>query len=106
MTFYHHVEEMHDVPYRFHKTFTAEYTDFDGATTVREYGLFVRDIEKGVKTDVNPMGEILWDKGLYHGDRPGSGAGLRTILAAEMYEAVSGVIRAGDALGLLYSIEP
>ena len=105
MTFYHHVEEMHDVPYRFHKTFTGQYTDFEGNTTDREYGLFVRDIEKGVKTDVNPMGEILWEKGLYQGDRPGSGSGFRTIFAAEMYEAVGGVIQSGNALGLLYSIE-
>jgi aminoglycoside 3-N-acetyltransferase len=105
MTFYHHVEEMNDVPYRFHKTFTGQYTDFDGTTTEREYGLFVRNLEKGVQTDVNAMGELLWDKGLYRGDRPGTDAGLRTISAREMYEAVSNVITSGDALGLLYSIE-
>ena len=32
MTFYHHVEEMHNAPYRFHKRFTAPYTGFDGVT--------------------------------------------------------------------------
>ncbi len=37
MTFYHHVEEMHDVPYRHHKTFTADYIDWDGKTTRRTF---------------------------------------------------------------------
>lgn len=105
MTFYHHIEEMHGVPYRFHKKFTGQYTDANGVTSERTYGLFVRDLDKGVTTDVNPMGEILWEKGLYHGDRPKRGIGLRTISANAMYDAVSEVIKAGRALGLLYSIK-
>ncbi len=104
-TFYHHIEEMHEVDYRFHKRFTAPYTDIYGVTSERTYGLFVRDIERGVTTDVDPMGEILWQKGLYHGQRPKEGIGLRTIKANEMFEAVSEVIRAGKAEGLLYSIK-
>ncbi len=103
-TFYHHIEEMHAVDYRFHKRFTAPYTDIHGETGERTYGLFVRDIERGVTTDVDPMGELLWQKGLYHGQRPKEGIGLRTIKADEMFAAVSEVIRAGRAEGLLYSI--
>ncbi len=105
MTFYHHIEEMHEVPYRFHKKFTAPYTNVNGATNERTYGLFVRNLEMGVLTDVNPMGEILWQKGLYHGDRPKQGPGLRTIYANEMFSAVSEVIKSGRAQGLLYSIK-
>jgi aminoglycoside 3-N-acetyltransferase len=105
MTFYHYIEEMHDVPYRFHKKFTGFYTDANGVTSERTYGLFVRNLDKGVITDVNPMGEILWENGLYRGDRPKQGIGLRTISAQAMYDAVSEVIKAGRALGLLYSIK-
>lgn len=104
MTFYHYVEERHNVDYRFHKTFTGPYTDAEGVTRDRTYGLFVRDLERGVVTDVNPMGERLWKLGLYHGDRPLQGAGLRTISARALYDAVSDVIENGLALGLLYSI--
>jgi aminoglycoside 3-N-acetyltransferase len=104
MTFYHHIEEMHGVPYRFHKKFTGQYTDANGVTSERTYGLFVRDLVRGVTTDVNPMGEILWEKGLYHGDRPKQGIGLRVISSNAMYDAVSEVIEDGRALGLLYSI--
>jgi aminoglycoside 3-N-acetyltransferase len=105
MTFYHHIEEIHAVPYRFHKEFTGEYTNAQGETSTRTYGLFVRDLEKGVLTDVNPMGEILWEQGLYNGFRQYEGVGCRTINAREMYAAVSEVIESGRAKGLLYSIE-
>lgn len=105
MTFYHHIEELHDVDYRYHKEFTADYTGWDGNTEKRTYSLFVRDIEKGVQTDVNPMGEILWDQGLYSGDRPWEGTGLRVIAAREMFDEVSRVIQAGEAEKYLFSIE-
>ncbi len=104
MTFYHHIEEMYEVPYRFHKKFSGDYTDWEGETSSRTYGLFVRDLEQGVLTDVNPMGELLWEMGLYHGERQFEGIGCRTIKANEMYAAVSEVIEDGRAKGLLYSI--
>ena len=105
MTFYHHVEEMKDVPYRFHKRFSGDYTDLSGVTARREYGLFVRDLEKGVKTDVDPMGELLWEQSLYTGDRPGEGSGLRVIDADRLFAAVERVIDDGRAEGLLFSVE-
>lgn len=105
MTFYHHVEEMYDAPYRYHKTFRGLYTDWSGNTEEREYGLFVRNIEQGVQTHVDPMGEILWSDGCYRGDRPGEGSGLRVIEASAMYDAVAHVISSGQAEGLLYRIE-
>ncbi len=104
MTFYHHVEEMHNVPYRYHKTFTGCYTDWDGQTSLKTYGLFVRDIEQGVETYVHPMGEILWAEGFYRGDRPWVGSGLRTISARQLYDRVSEVIRSGQAEGILYRV--
>jgi aminoglycoside 3-N-acetyltransferase len=105
MTFYHHIEELHEVDYRFHKKFTGEYTDWEGNISTRTYSLFVRDIEKGVLTDVNPMGELLWERGLYRGFRQGKGPGCRTIRASAMYDAVSEIIEKGQARKLLYSIE-
>jgi len=104
MTFYHYVEEMQNVDYRYHKTFTGEYTDQEGQTEIRTYGLFVRDIEKGVFTQVNPVGELMWENGLYQGARPGAGCGLRVISAQKMYDFVSGIIKSGRAEGLLYTI--
>lgn len=105
MTFYHYVEEANNVSYRYHKTFTGDYTEADGATAKKTFGLFVRDVEKGVLTRVDPMGEILWEKGLYSGFRPGTGCGLRVVNAVSMYIEVSKVISEGLAKGILYDIK-
>ncbi len=105
MTFYHHVEEMNEVPYRFHKVFEGDYIDLDGNTSRRRFGLFVRNLEMGVETDVDRMGELLWQQGLYSGERHGVGSGLRVISARAMFDAVSEVIRTGRAKDFLYSIK-
>jgi aminoglycoside 3-N-acetyltransferase len=105
MTFYHYVEESAAVDYRYHKRFSASYTDFDGKSSERTYGIFVRKLEEGVVTHVDPMGEILWAKGLYCGDRPGTGSGLRIIHAQALYDEVVNVIAQGKAHGMLYEIQ-
>ena len=105
MTFYHHVEEMNQVDYRYHKTFTADYTNSQGETTAKTYGLFVRNIEKGVLTYVDPTGEMMWENGLYSGDRPKQACGLRVIPAQKMYDFVTDIITSGKALNHLYKIE-
>jgi aminoglycoside 3-N-acetyltransferase len=105
MTFYHYVEESASVDYRFHKRFSALYTDFDGTPGERTYGIFVRKLEEGVVTRVDAMGEILWAKGLYNGDRPGTGSGLRVIRAQALYDEVASVIAQGKARGILYEIQ-
>lgn len=104
MTFYHHVEEMHDVSYRHHKSFTAPYTDTRGITEPRTYSIFVRDLEKNVLTSVDRMGEKLWSEGFYRGDRPRVGTGLRIIRARDLFNATSNIISAGKAHEYLYEI--
>ncbi len=105
MTFYHHVEEMHNVHYRYHKQFTGSYTDLLGRTESKTYSLFVRNIEQGVLTHVDPAGELMWDAGLYSGCRPNEGCGLRTIPAQDMYKFVSNIIETGQAKNILYRID-
>ena len=104
-TFYHHVEEFCDAPYRYHKEFTAPYRDSDGVEEERTYGLFVRNIEEGVLTHVDPTGELMWKRWLYSGFRPGKGPGLRIVRAQRMFDFVAGIISAGGAEGRLYRIE-
>jgi aminoglycoside 3-N-acetyltransferase len=104
LTFYHHIEEMHNVPYRHHKVFKGDYTDSTGVTTTRSYSIFVRNLNMGVETHTNPTGDLLWENGLYMGDLPNHGAGLRVISSNKMFDFVSKIIRAGLARGLLYKI--
>jgi aminoglycoside 3-N-acetyltransferase len=64
MTFFHHIEQMEGVDYRFLKQFTGEVTDWDGSTRTETYEMLVRDIDKGVITEVDPMGELMEKAGV------------------------------------------
>jgi aminoglycoside 3-N-acetyltransferase len=105
MTTYHFVEEMMEVDYRYFKTFHGEYENQFGVVSSEEYTLFVRNLEKGVKTDVNRMGEILWSEGLYSGNRPGVGNGMRSIEISSLVNRTFKEISEGRAIQTLYTIE-
>lgn len=105
MTFYHHIEEVKMVSYRYFKKFAGDYTNAQGETTRKTYKIYVRDIERGVVTNVNPAGELLWSAGIYKGFRPGHGSGLRTINATDMFNYISKLIDDGKARDYLFSIE-
>jgi len=61
-TFAHYVEEQLNVGYRYHKDFSAGYIDEEGNESKKTYDIFVRDLDRGVTTWVNPMGKILEDE--------------------------------------------
>ncbi|MEC1743429.1 AAC(3) family N-acetyltransferase [Schinkia azotoformans] len=66
-TFVHHVEEMENAPYRYHKNFTAPYINEDGIEEVRTYSMYVRNLEPEVFTQINPIGNELERQGAsYH----------------------------------------
>lgn len=106
MTFYHYVEECRQVNYRYHKEFSGPYTDAAGQTSQRTFGLFVRDISRGVVTDVERMAEVLWTEGIYTGERPESGRGLRVASVERFFDRVARCIDEGEARNFLYSINP
>lgn len=105
MTMYHFVEEKMEVDYRYFKSFLGNYENTKGVISTEEYFLFVRDLERGVVSTLNPMGEILWTEGLYLGNRPGVGNGLRSIDAKTLVSRTSREINEGRASQTLYSIE-
>ena len=104
MTFYHHVEQQFGVNYRHHKVFSGQYDDMNIGEE-RSYSLFVRDLNRGVVTDVDRMGELLWDLGMWTGDRPGEGTGVRAIAAQHAFDATASVIQAGQAASYLYRVD-
>ena len=105
VTFYHYVEESLKALYRHHKTFTGQYIDSDGVESTETFGLFVRNVEEGVVTRGNTMGEILWEKGAYTGFRPKEGSGLRVISAPRLFDELAAVLNEGRAKGLMYEIQ-
>ncbi len=105
MTSYHFVEEQNLVDYRYFKDFTGTYVDENNMEKVKTYSLFVRDLERGVKTDVNRMMDYLWEIGAYKGDKHDEGYGMRTIDFNDLYNETDKVIKSGNAINFLYSIE-
>jgi aminoglycoside 3-N-acetyltransferase len=64
MTFFHHVEEMEGVDYRYMKDFTGLVTDHNGVTSKDTFTMLVRDLDMGVITEVDPMGSLMEDAGI------------------------------------------
>ena len=85
MTFFHHIEQMEGVDYRFLKQFTGEVTDENGNTYTDTFEMLVRDIDKGVMTMVDPMGALMEEAGVIQSAKIGD-ADVKLMKANEVYE--------------------
>jgi aminoglycoside 3-N-acetyltransferase len=102
MTFFHHVEEMEGVDYRYMKTFTGQVTDEDGKTYEETFTMLVRDLDKGVITEVDPMGELMEKAGVITVRQIGD-AKVSLMKANDVYEFTAREMRRDPKL--LYYIE-
>ena len=102
MTFFHHIEQMEGVDYRFLKQFTGEVTDWDGRTSTDTFEMLVRDIDKGVITEVDPMGELMEKEGVIKSAKIGE-ADVKLMKANEVYAFTAREMRRDPHL--LYKIE-
>lgn len=102
MTFFHHIEQMEGVDYRFLKQFTGEVTDADGRTYTDTFEMLVRDIDKGVITEVDPMGFLMEEKGVIQVRKIGE-ADVKLMKANEVYAFTAREMRRDPHL--LYQIE-
>ena len=102
MTFFHHIEEMEGVDYRYMKSFTGQVTDWDGTTREDTFTMLVRDIEKGVHTMVDPMGALMEEAGVITVRQIGE-AKVSLMKAKEVYEFTAREMRREP--GLLYYVE-
>ena len=85
MTFFHHIEQMEGVDYRFLKQFTGEVTDENGNTYTDTFEMLVRDVDKGVMTMVDPMGALMEEAGIIKSHKIGD-ADVKLMKANEVYE--------------------
>ncbi len=102
MTFFHHIEQMEGVDYRFIKYFTGEVTDENGKTWVDTFDMLVRDLDKGVHTMVDPMGALLEERGVIQSRRIGD-ADVKLMKANDVYRITAVEMRKDP--NLLYYIE-
>ncbi|GAA4718807.1 AAC(3) family N-acetyltransferase [Brevibacillus fulvus] len=101
-TFVHYVEEQAAVDYRYMKEFTAPYVEENGVSELRTYAMFVRDIERGVRTTIAGMGDILDQTGIST-VQSFNGVEFRVVDLAGAYQAIESDIRHNGAKNL-YSI--
>tara|TARA_B100000963_G_scaffold361671_1_gene398580 strand:- start:1681 stop:2469 length:789 start_codon:yes stop_codon:yes gene_type:complete len=103
MTFYHYIEQMNSVKYRFIKKFLFKYKGINNEIFDKEYSIFVRDLDKKVITDVDRAGDLLWKKNIYKGDKPKFKTGIRVAETKEIFDTISKIIQNNDAIKYLYS---
>ena len=97
MTYYHHVEELKKVNYRFLKIFKGKYINFQNETDEITAEIFVRRTDYGVETQVNEMEKFLWSKNLYIGHNNSSHRGCRSIFARKLKKEVMNIIETNRA---------
>ena len=85
MTFFHHIEEMEGVDYRYLKDFTGNITDWDGNTVTDTYQMLVRNLEMGIETMVDPMGALLEEAEIIKSRKIGE-ADVKLMKANEVYD--------------------
>ena len=102
LTFVHHVEQMEGVDYRYIKEFSGEVTDENGHTTTDTFYMLVRDLDKGVITEVNPMGALLEKLGVVTVHKIGD-AEVKMMKANAVYEAIAREMKRDPFL--MYRIE-
>jgi len=102
MTFFHHIEQMEGVDYRFLKQFTGQVTDENGNTYTDTFEMLVRDIDKGVLTMVDPMGALMEEQGVIQSAKIGE-ADVKLMKANEVYEFTAREMRRDPFL--LYTFE-
>jgi aminoglycoside 3-N-acetyltransferase len=103
LTFMHHVEQMEGVDYRFIKGFTGEVTDETGRTYSDTFYMLVRDRDRGVITQVNPMGAVLEQRGVVKVSQVGE-AEVKLMKANEAYRVTAEEMKRDPFL--MYQIQP
>ena len=59
-TYIHYIEQKLKAPYRFSKVFRSHYIDQDKVDTVRDYSMYVRDLDLDVVCAPNPFVDTLY----------------------------------------------
>lgn len=102
-TYVHHVEEMEGIDYRYHKDFSGTIV-VDGKKYKDTFTMLVRDIERGVQTAVDPMGEILEKRGAVKIKKIGQSSIKLMLSTKQVYKITAEMLKKNPKL--FYEIEP
>lgn len=105
MTFAHYCEEYFQVPWRYYKNFTGEYSDKNGFSQAKTYKGYVRKMEEGIQTTLNPAGELMWKNGIYNGDKPFINSGLRYVQSKDYFNLFEDMFKKKKSIPYYYEIK-
>lgn len=89
----HHVETMSGAcTYRYEKSFSGVYVGLDGNPSLKTYTMFVRDLSKGVETDIVPAMTDLVKDGCIQEHRIGSSL-CHYAFAKPFYNSLTRIVR-------------
>jgi aminoglycoside 3-N-acetyltransferase len=100
MSAHHYIENCVQANHRFRKEFTGQYISADDNKHEATYSLYVR--KPNVVTWLYLIEEMLWDAGVYYGNRAGIGDGMRVCKAGEFKEFMLEQYRQGDLKGITW----
>lgn len=103
ITFLHHCEQAAGVDYRFLKEFKGTAIDKEGKPHEGGYTMFVRDVERGVVLDFEPIGALL-DSQVVKKKKIGLGD-VRLMKCTEVFRVAVKAMRDQKGPGLTYVIE-
>ena len=103
ITFLHHCEQAARVDYRFLKDFKGTAIDAQGRPQDVSYSMFVRDVDKGVVLDFEPMGALL-DREVVTIRKIGLGD-VRLMKCNDVFRVAVKAMQAQKGPGLTYIIE-
>ncbi len=103
ITFLHHCEQLAGVDYRFLKEFKGTAIDQQGKPQDAAYTMFVRDVERGVVLDFEPIGALL-DSQVVNLRRIGTGES-RLMKCNDVFRVAVDAMQAHPGPGLTYILE-
>ena len=103
MTIYHHIEEINNADWRFHKIFEGNYIDWNENRTLVKAKTFVRKDKDAITTNVLGMQNYLMEKKLYFCQFKNSIKGIRSIKAKVVKTSVEKILKNNGAEGMLYT---
>ena len=103
ITFLHHCEQAADVDYRFLKEFKGTAIDHEGKPHEESYTMLVRDVDRGVVLDFEPIGALL-DSQVVRKTKIGLGD-VRLMKCRDVFRVAVKAMRDHKGPGLTYVID-
>ena len=105
MTFAHYCEEFFQVPWRYYKRFSGNYVDKEKNTSIKTCVGYVRKINEGIETTLDPAGELMWEKKIYKGSKPFEKTGIRYVMANDYFNLFKELYMTNNCNPYYYNIK-